>query len=68
MLREGAATKFRNWSMSTSLTDCRHEEQMSIMRSLCLSENVVTNTELLKINIYCLQGVSICIQDDLETF
>ena len=54
--------------MSTSSTDCRHDELMSITRSLYLSENVVTHTELLKIDIHCLQGASICIQDDLESF
>ena len=34
--------------MSTSSTDCRLSEQVSITRSLYLSENVVKHTELLK--------------------
>ena len=54
--------------MSTSSTDCRLSEQVSITRSLYLSGNVVKHTELLKKNISCLQGTSICIYDDLETF
>ena len=55
-------------SMSTSSTDCRLSEQVSITRSLYLSGNVVKRAELLKKNISCLQGASICIYDDLETF
>ena len=54
--------------MSTSSTDCRLSEQVSITQSLHLSGNVVKHTELLKKNISCLQGASICIYDDLETF
>ena len=46
--------------MSTSSADCQHTEQVSIhARSLYRSENVVAQTELLKIDISCLQGSSI---------
>ena len=49
----------------------RLSEQVPIWGSKYLSEYVVTHTELLKIDIYGLQGPSICIHYDyfkLETF
>ena len=67
----GYHSRYQNFEftgMSTSSTDCRLSEQVSITRSLYLSGNVVKHTELLKKNISCLQGTSICIYDDLETF
>ena len=44
------------YRMQCPIGDCRHRKQVSITCSFHLSEYVVTNTELLKINIFCLQG------------
>ena len=46
----------------------QHGEQASIRRSLEHSENVVTHAGLLKIDISCLQGLILCIYDDLRLF
>ena len=44
-------------------------DRMFVECSLYLSENVVTHTELLKIDIYLQgEGATICILEDLETF